>query len=393
MDPLYRAENGHPVNHLIQSLKAESLYKRDVDYAVIDGEVKIIDEFTGRILEGRRWSEGLHQAVEAKEGVRVQEENQTLATITLQNYFRMYDKLAGMTGTAITEATEFLKIYKLSVVQIPTNRPMVRDDRNDQVDKTKDGKWSAVAREMAARRERRQPVLVGTISVEVSELLSHELTKRGIKHTVLNAKPEHAEREGEIVAEAGQPGAVTIATNMAGRGVDIKLGGNPEHLSFFQAEDGIRDVAVTGVQTCALPISQVLAEAVQLYQQQPERVVRVRAAGPQREVPFSKRRQHVRDRLERPDHALAHHADERQPLGDQQDRHGPWSARREVAAPQQHQRDEDGGEPGEQREREYAALVARLALAAPLRAHAARAGDTARCGRAPAPSPRHSRSR
>ncbi|TMM01721.1 MAG: preprotein translocase subunit SecA [Actinobacteria bacterium] len=231
IDHLYRAENGHLVNHLNQSLKAESLYKRDVDYAVIDGEVKIIDEFTGRILEGRRWSEGLHQAVEAKEGVRIQEENQTLATITLQNYFRMYDKLAGMTGTAITEATEFLKIYKLGVVQIPTNRPMVRDDRNDQVYKTKDGKWSAVGREIAARNERQQPVLVGTISVEVSELLSAQLDRRGVKHTVLNAKPEHAEREGEIVAEAGQPGAVTIATNMAGRGVDIKLGGNPEHLT------------------------------------------------------------------------------------------------------------------------------------------------------------------
>ena len=171
IDHLYRAENGPLVNHLIQSLKAESLYKRDVDYAVIDGEVKIIDEFTGRILDGRRWSEGLHQAVEAKEGVRVQEENQTLATVTLQNYFRMYDKLAGMTGTALTEATEFMKIYKLGVVQIPTNRPMVRADRNDQVYKTKDGKWHAVVEEIVARHEQRQPVLVGTISVEVSELL------------------------------------------------------------------------------------------------------------------------------------------------------------------------------------------------------------------------------
>jgi preprotein translocase subunit SecA len=231
IDHLYRAENGHLVNHLHQSLKAESLYKRDVDYAVIDDEVKIIDEFTGRILEGRRWSEGLHQAVEAKEGVMVQEENQTLATITLQNYFRMYDKLAGMTGTALTEATEFMKIYKLPVVQVPTNRPMVRADRNDQVFKTKDGKWSAVEREIVARHEAGQPVLVGTISVEVSELLGQRLTRRGIAHTVLNAKPEHAEREGEIIAEAGQPGAVTIATNMAGRGVDIKLGGNAEHLT------------------------------------------------------------------------------------------------------------------------------------------------------------------
>jgi preprotein translocase subunit SecA len=230
IDHLYRAENGHLVNHLIQSLRAESLYKRDVDYAVIDGEVKIIDEFTGRILDGRRWSEGLHQAVEAKEGVKVQEENQTLATITYQNYFRLYEKLSGMTGTALTEATEFMKIYELPVVQIPTNMPMVRDDRNDQVYKTKEGKWEAVVKEIVARHENGQPVLVGTISVEVSELLGERLKKRGIAHTVLNAKPEHAAREAEIVAEAGQPGAVTIATNMAGRGVDIKLGGNPEHL-------------------------------------------------------------------------------------------------------------------------------------------------------------------
>src|ERR671923_2859665 len=208
IDHLYKAENGPLVNHLLQSLKAESLYKRDVDYAVIDGEVKIIDEFTGRILEGRRWSEGLHQAVEAKEGVRVREENQTLATVTLQNYFRMYDKLAGMTGTALTEANEFMKIYKLPVVEVPTNRPMIRDDRNDQIFKTKGGKWKAVARELEERHDKGQPVLVGTISVEVSELLAGELRKRGIPHTVLNAKPEHAEREGEIIAEAGRPGAV-----------------------------------------------------------------------------------------------------------------------------------------------------------------------------------------
>ncbi len=231
IDHLYRAENGHLVNHLLNALKAESLYKRDVDYAVIDGEVKIIDEFTGRILEGRRWSEGLHQAIEAKEGVAIQEENQTLATITLQNYFRMYDKLAGMTGTALTEANEFMKIYKLPVVSIPTNRPMIRADLNDQIYKTKDGKWAAVENEIASRHEKGQPVLVGTISVEVSELLSQRLSRRGIPHSVLNAKPEHAEREGLTVAEAGQPGAVTIATNMAGRGVDIKLGGNEEHLT------------------------------------------------------------------------------------------------------------------------------------------------------------------
>ncbi|MBB4664427.1 preprotein translocase subunit SecA [Conexibacter arvalis] len=230
IDHLYRAENGHLVNHLIQSLRAQALYRRDVDYAVIDGEVVIIDEFTGRILEGRRWSEGLHQAVEAKEGVAVTEENQTMATITYQNYFRLYDKLSGMTGTAITEATEFMKIYRLGVVQVPTNRPMIRIDQNDQVFKTKEGKWTAVVDEIVARHEKGQPVLVGTISVEVSELLGERLRRHGVPHTVLNAKPEHAEREGETVAEAGRPGAVTIATNMAGRGVDIKLGGNAEHL-------------------------------------------------------------------------------------------------------------------------------------------------------------------
>src|SRR3954465_12536804 len=231
IDNMYRAEHGNLVNHLIQALKAESLYKRDVDYAVIDGEVRIIDEFTGRVLEGRRWSEGLHQAIEAKEGVAIQEENQTVATITYQNYFRRYDKLAGMTGTAITEATEFMKIYELQVVEVPTNMPMVRRDNNDQIYKTKDGKWGAVLKEIEWRIEKRQPVLVGTISVEVSEMLSSHLTKAGVDHVVLNAKPEHAEREGETIAEAGRPGSVTIATNMAGRGVDIKLGGNEEHIT------------------------------------------------------------------------------------------------------------------------------------------------------------------
>ncbi len=228
IENLYLAENGSLVNHLLQALKAENLYKRDVDYAVIDGEVKIIDEFTGRILEGRRWSEGLHQAVEAKEGVRIQEENQTVATITYQNYFRRYDKLAGMTGTALTEATEFMKIYELQVVEIPTNQPMVRDDRNDQIYKTKGGKWSAIEREIIARHEAGQPILVGTIAVETSESLSKRLKKKGVPHEVLNAKPEYAEKEGETIAQAGRPGAVTIATNMAGRGVDIKLGGNAE---------------------------------------------------------------------------------------------------------------------------------------------------------------------
>jgi preprotein translocase subunit SecA len=231
VEHLYLAENGNLVNHLSQSLKAESLYKKDDDYAVIDGEVMIIDEFTGRILEGRRWSEGLHQAVEAKEGVAIREENQTLATITLQNYFRLYDKLSGMTGTALTEATEFMKIYKMPVVEIPTNQPMVRFDKNDQIFKTKDGKWQAVVDEIVSRHQKGQPVLVGTVSVEVSEMISSALKRDGIKHAVLNAKPEHAEREGELIAQAGRKGAVMIATNMAGRGVDIKLGGDPEHLA------------------------------------------------------------------------------------------------------------------------------------------------------------------
>jgi preprotein translocase subunit SecA len=231
VDNLYLSEHGTLVNHLSQALKAESLYKKDKDYAVVDGQVMIIDEFTGRILEGRRWSEGLHQAVEAKEGVAIGEENQTLATITLQNYFRLYDKLAGMTGTALTEATEFMKIYKVPVVEIPTNRPMVRGDHNDQIFKTKDGKWKAVLEEIFARHEKGQPILVGTVSVEVSEMISDELKRHGVEHAVLNAKPEHAQKEGERIAEAGRKGAVMIATNMAGRGVDIKLGGDPEHMA------------------------------------------------------------------------------------------------------------------------------------------------------------------
>jgi preprotein translocase subunit SecA len=231
VDNLYLGEHGNLVNHLVQSLKAESLYKKDDDYAVIDGEVMIIDEFTGRILEGRRWSEGLHQAVEAKEGVSIREENQTLATITLQNYFRLYDKLSGMTGTALTEATEFMKIYKMPVVEVPTNQPMVREDHNDQIFKTRDGKWKAVLDEIVTRHERGQPILVGTVSVETSEMISAALKRDGIKHAVLNAKPEHAEREGELIAQAGRKGEVMIATNMAGRGVDIKLGGDPEHLA------------------------------------------------------------------------------------------------------------------------------------------------------------------
>jgi preprotein translocase subunit SecA len=231
VENLYLGEHGTLVNHLIQALKAESLYKRGVEYEIVEGEVMIIDEFTGRILEGRRWSEGLHQAVEAKEGVQIREENQTLATITLQNYFRLYDKLSGMTGTALTEAQEFMKIYKTPTVEIPTNVDMVRADRNDQIYKTKDGKWNAVINHIQARHEAGQPILVGTISVEVSEMISEELKRRGVEHVVLNAKPEHAQREGETIAQAGRKGAVTIATNMAGRGVDIKLGGSPEGMA------------------------------------------------------------------------------------------------------------------------------------------------------------------
>jgi preprotein translocase subunit SecA len=222
IDSLYDPANVQLVNHMIQALKAESLYKRDVDYVIQEGEVKIVDEFTGRIMEGRRWSEGLHQAIEAKEGVAIQEENQTLATITLQNYFRLYEKLAGMTGTAKTEEKEFVEIYNLHVVEIPTNVEVARRDENDYIFKTRDAKWNAVAGDIQQRHEKGQPVLVGTIAVETSEYLSEVLTRSGIPHNVLNAK-EHA-REAEIIQFAGEPGAVTIATNMAGRGVDIKLG-------------------------------------------------------------------------------------------------------------------------------------------------------------------------
>src|SRR3954465_8305207 len=222
IDNLYAPQNSQLVNHLVQSLKAQSLYHRDVEYVIQDGEVKIVDEFTGRIMEGRRWSEGLHQAVEAKEGVKIQEEHLTLATITLQNYFRLYEKLAGMTGTAKTEEKEFVEIYNLDVVEIPTNVPVARADENDLVFKTKEGKFAAVLRDIKERYENGQPVLVGTIAVETSEYLSELLTRHGIPHNVLNAK-EHA-REAEIIKDAGQRGAVTIATNMAGRGVDIKLG-------------------------------------------------------------------------------------------------------------------------------------------------------------------------
>src|SRR4051812_3423319 len=222
IDNLYAPENSQLVNHLVQALKAEALYQRDVDYVIQDGEVKIVDEFTGRIMEGRRWSEGLHQAVEAKEGVAIQEEHVTLATITLQNYFRLYEKLGGMTGTAKTEEKEFVEIYGLHVVEIPTNVEVARADHNDFIFKTEEAKFNAVIDDIVERHEKGQPVLVGTIAVEKSEYLSQLLQRRGVPHNVLNAK-EH-ERESEIIKDAGQPHAVTIATNMAGRGVDIKLG-------------------------------------------------------------------------------------------------------------------------------------------------------------------------
>jgi preprotein translocase subunit SecA len=229
VDNLYEHVNQNFVHQLQAALRAKELFKRDVDYVIQDGEIKIVDEFTGRILEGRRWSEGLHQAVEAKEAVRIKEENQTLATVTLQNYFRMYDKLAGMTGTASTEAGEFAHTYGLEVVSVPTNQPMVRADQPDLIYKSEAAKFEAVADDIQERREAGQPVLVGTISVEKSELLSRILDRRGIAHSVLNAK-QH-EQEAHIVTQAGQLGGVTVATNMAGRGVDILLGGNPDGLA------------------------------------------------------------------------------------------------------------------------------------------------------------------
>ena len=229
VDNLYDQVSSNLVHQFHAALKAKELYQRDKDYIVVDGEVRIVDEFTGRVLEGRRWSDGIHQAVEAKEGVSIKEENQTLATITLQNYFRLYEKLAGMTGTAETEAAELAGIYGLQVVPIPTNRPMVRLDQSDLIFKTEAGKFDAVVSDIVERRDVGQPVLVGTVSVENSERLSRELEKHGVDHEVLNAKQHF--READVVAQAGRPGAVTVATNMAGRGVDILLGGNPENLA------------------------------------------------------------------------------------------------------------------------------------------------------------------
>jgi len=229
LDNLYEHVHTPLVHHLQNALRAKELYKKDVDYIITNGEVKIVDEFTGRVLEGRRYSEGLHQAIEAKEGVRIKEENQTLATITVQNYFKMYEKLAGMTGTAKTQLTEFEEVYKLGVVEVPTNQPMVRADQQDQVYKNEDAKWNAVVDDLVERNANGQPALVGTVSIEKSETLSGYLNRRGVPHSVLNAK--NHEKEAMIVAQAGRIGAVTVATNMAGRGVDILLGGNPEYLA------------------------------------------------------------------------------------------------------------------------------------------------------------------
>jgi preprotein translocase subunit SecA len=240
VDNLYDDKNIEISHHVNQALKAYTLFKRDRDYVVKDGEVIIVDEFTGRLMFGRRYSEGLHQAIEAKEGVKIERESQTLATITFQNYFRMYEKLAGMTGTAATEEEEFRKIYGMDVVVVPTNMPMIRKDYPDVIYRTEKGKINAVVEEIAARHQTGQPVLVGTISIEKSEMFSEALKKRGIPHQVLNAK--FHEMEAEIVAQAGRLGAVTIATNMAGRGTDILLGGNPEFLAQAEVKKSGREV-------------------------------------------------------------------------------------------------------------------------------------------------------
>ena len=261
VENIYDDPSANFVHHLSAALRAKELFKRDVDYLVADGEVKIVDEFTGRILEGRRWSEGLHQAVEAKERVKIKEENQTLATTTLQNYFRLYEKLAGMTGTAETEAGEFASTYNLSVVPIPTHRSMVRLDEPDLIYKSEKSKFAAVVEDIAERHEKGQPVLVGTVSVEKSELVSHLLAERRIPHAVLNAKFHTS--EAEIVAQAGRSGGVTVATNMAGRGVDILLGGNPEGLAR-------REVAQAGINPDLLDLDTDDPAIVEALEAQPE---------------------------------------------------------------------------------------------------------------------------
>ncbi len=260
---LYDPENMEIIHGVNQALRAHALYQRDVDYMIKDGKVVIVDEFTGRMMPGRRWSDGLHQAVEAKEGVKIERENQTLATITFQNYFRMYKKLSGMTGTADTEAAEFGEIYKLEVNVIPTNRDMIRDDRADLVYRTAQEKWNAVVEEIREAQQRGQPVLVGTVSIEKSEMLSKLLNRPPrVPHVVLNAK--YHEREASIVAQAGRKGAITIATNMAGRGTDILLGGNPEGLARSEADpetepEAYQEAFARYQETCAREREEVLA--------------------------------------------------------------------------------------------------------------------------------------
>ncbi|MEK7851361.1 MAG: preprotein translocase subunit SecA, partial [Deltaproteobacteria bacterium] len=262
VENLYEPQNIETLHHVNQGLKAHTLFKLDVDYVVKDGEVLIVDEFTGRLMPGRRYSDGLHQALEAKEGVKIENENQTLASITFQNYFRMYEKLSGMTGTAETEAAEFHKIYKLDVIVIPPNRLMVRKDYSDIIYKTEKEKFRAVINEIKELHEKGQPVLVGTISIENSEKLSALLKRDGIRHHVLNAK--HHEKEAEIVAQAGRFEAVTIATNMAGRGTDILLGGNPEFLAIAKAgrdttTEEYRKAVAEFQEACAKEREQVIA--------------------------------------------------------------------------------------------------------------------------------------
>ncbi len=266
---LYDAKYVELLHAIIQSIKAHHLFKKDVHYIVRDGEVLIVDEFTGRVLPGRRWSEGLHQAIEVKEGVKIQQENQTLASITFQNYFKLYKKLAGMTGTAETEALEFKEIYGLDVVVIPTHKPMIRKDHPDLVFKTKKEKWNAVVELIKREHEKGRPILVGTVSIEDSEHLSKLLKKHKIPHNVLNAK--HHEREAEIIAQAGRKGAVTIATNMAGRGTDILLGGNPEYL----AKEILKQKGKKPEQTTEYDWKQALQEAYKITEKEKEEVKKV----------------------------------------------------------------------------------------------------------------------
>ncbi|HVE91137.1 MAG TPA: preprotein translocase subunit SecA [Actinomycetota bacterium] len=259
IENLYDDLNTSLVHYLASSIKAKELHKRDVEYVVKDGEVIIVDEFTGRLQPGRRWSDGIHQSVEAKEGVRIREEHQTLATITIQNYFRMYEKLSGMTGTALTEAQEFEHIYKLEVLEIPTNRAMIRQDHQDMIYKTEQAKYSALVADIKERQAQGQPILVGTVSVDKNEKLSRLLDRQGIPHQLLNAK--NHEQEGLIIAQAGKPGAVTVATNMAGRGVDIILGGNPEH-------EGRQEAIARGLEPDTLEFEQFVREWAEKHKEQ-----------------------------------------------------------------------------------------------------------------------------